>query len=726
MSPAAQAIAPTVTISAVSGDGLAGPLREGQLGDFRAKSGFAACLLPLLSALGWRRDLREIAESLPHFADTLDLTDLCNVVARLGYNIQKISGTVATLDARLLPCLLVDGDTPSVLLSRLDGNQIRLFDGTGQVERIVDAGSLSGNIHLVTPQTSKRIDERFKKDNWLGEIARRFRGVILQLAGLTLFLNLLALMVPLYVMTVYDQVIPTQSKSVLAYLGSGIAIVLLAEGVVRLLRSRIISYLGGRVEYIVATAALGRLFSLPVSLTETVPIGRQVARLKEFDVVRELFAGPLVSVVLEMPFLVIFLAVIAALAGPLALIPVVMLGLFMLVTVILVPKMRRHVATSGTARAERHGFLVETVTNIRTIHETNAGARWLERYRNISAEACYTHFKASQITFLFQTLSQALMMTAGVATVAFGVRRVIDGDMTVGALIATMALVWRVLAPMHSLFLTLARLEQIRISLKQINQLMRMPVEGGETRQRMTRREFKGAVDFSRVSFRYSADTEPALLGLGFRLKSGEMLAITGPSGSGKSTILRLILGLYAPQAGQVSVGGLDIRQIDPYELRHSIAYVPQTINLFHGTIAQNLRLSNPAATDDDLDEACDMAGMTDEIAALKAGLATRLGDQNIHHLNSGFRQRLALARAYVRKAPILLLDEADQRLDNDGDATFIETLKRIRGSSTIILVSHRPSHMRLADKMILMKKGRAVMGGRPDDILAKMFEATA
>lgn len=711
-----------LAFDAPKADGLATPLRQGRLGDFEAKSEFAACLLPLLNALGWRRELREVAESLPHFANTLSLADLRNVLARLGYKTIAVDGRAGALDPRLMPCLLVKDECASVLLERRHDGRMRIYDGATRREASVEVDKLHGALYLVTAEIGSEVEEKFEKENWLGEITRRFKSTIALLAGMTLFLNILALLVPLFIMAVYDQVIPARSVNVLGYLAAGIVLALLAEGALRMVRARMIAFLGGRIENIVATNALRQVLALPASMTETAPLGGQVSRLREFDAVRDLFTGPLVSVVLEAPFVIMFLAVIGAIGGSLVIIPAVMIGVFALIMAILLPRLRRAVAASGSSRAKRHGFLVETVTNLRTIRETNASKVWLERYRDLSAEASYSQFEAGQITFLFQTLAQAIMMTAGMATIAFGVLRVLDGLMGIGALIATMALVWRVLAPMQSMFLTLSRFEQIKISLRQINQLMGMAGETDDYSRAGRARQFVGAIGLFRTSFRYQPDTEPALLGVNFTVRPGEIVAITGPSGSGKSTVLRLLLGLYTPQAGQVLLDGLDLRQINIKELRRSIAYVPQTENFFHGTIAQNLRLASPSATDQEMTEACRTAGVLNEILGLERGFETWLGDQNTRHLSAGFRQRLNLARAYLKKAPVLLLDEPAQRLDEEGDAQFIAALEKIRGTATVIMITHRPSHMRLADRVMVMNRGLLIADGSPDDILPKLF----
>ncbi|GER06386.1 hypothetical protein JCM17843_06960 [Kordiimonadales bacterium JCM 17843] len=198
-----------------------------------------------------------------------------------------------------------------------------------------------------------------------------------------------------------------------------------------------------------------------------------------------------------------------------------------------------------------------------------------------------------------------------------------------------------------------------------------------------------------------------------------------GPNGSGKSSILRLIAGLYDSQAGQVSIDGLDVRQIDPQELRQQIAYVPQQCHIFHGTVAQNLRFSNPVASDADLEEACREAGLWDDILRMPDGLETRFGDQTVWQLNAGFRQRLSLARGYLRDASIVLLDEPAQALDTAGDLALIDALQKMRGEKTVIMVSHRPSHIRLADRVLQLENGMLVQDGTPEQIYARIGEKT-
>ncbi|HLB07242.1 MAG TPA: ATP-binding cassette domain-containing protein, partial [Alphaproteobacteria bacterium] len=258
-------------------------------------------------------------------------------------------------------------------------------------------------------------------------------------------------------------------------------------------------------------------------------------------------------------------------------------------------------------------------------------------------------------------------------------------------------------------------------ALRQLDQLMRLPLERDPAAASASRKRFSGRIVFNRVSMRYRSDGEPALLGVSVEVAPREVVAITGTNGSGKSTVLKLIAGLYVPQAGTLSIDGLDLRQLNPIVLRQSVAYVPQVCQLFHGTIAQNLRLSDPTASDEDLRRAAADAHVRHEIERLPNGFDTRIGDQQLEQLPSSFRQRLCLARAYVRRTPIFLFDEATNNLDAEGDAAFMRMLAQLRESSTIVMVTHRPSHMHLADRVLMLDGGLVVAQGAPEAVLKRL-----
>ena len=700
-------------------EALAVAAREGRLGGFRAVSDFAACLMPLLDALGWRGDTRHLLEALPHFADTLDLIGLRNVLAALNYRSRPATVSLSKVDPRLMPCLFVPSRGAPLVLLRADGERLLVFDGKAGEERWLPVGSQRGRAYFID-----RVDDEGpgRSDaNWMAGIALRFRGLFYRMFAITFASNLIALSVPLFVMVVYDRVIGSGSVQVLKVLVVGIALALACDLGLRVVRAQVLAYVAARVTSLVGAATLRQILFLPPAYTELASVSGQVSRIKEFESAREFFTGPLATVVLDLPFVVLFLAVIAWLAGPVALVPLAMLVAFLVAAAVVLPTLRENVARSSKVRAQRQGFLIEMLQNLRTIKQMAVEDKWIERYRAQSAAAAFRNFRAAQLTFLIQTLSHVFMLAAGIGTLAAGTHMALIGELSIGALIATMALVWRVLSPLQIGFVTLSRLEQVRLGVRQINQLMRIKTERDPSKPIPASRRFTGEIAFSRVSMRYRPDGEPALLGATLAIKPGECVAIVGPSGAGKSTVLKVMAGLYQPQAGTVMIDGFDIRQIDVVELRHSVAYLPQACQLFHGTIAQNLRLAEPTAEDAALQRACAEAGVLDDIQSLPEGFETRIGDQLLRQLPSGFQQRLALARAYLKPAPILLFDEPGQTLDEVGDAAFMAALGRMKGKKTIVLVTHRPSHMRMADRLLVLQAGQVVMEGPPDEVIEQI-----
>lgn len=695
------------------------------LGGFKAESDLALCLIPLLSALGWRGDSRTVAEALPHFSDDLDLTDLRNVMAHLNYASRTMRLRLGEVDDRLLPCLfLVDHGPAYVLLSRSEKG-LRAFNAETAdyetVHRLEDPGE------LVVFSPAEDIEETALRPgqmrSWVRDSLIRFRPLFWQLFAMTLVLNIIALAAPLFVMAVYDRVLSTGSISTLEYLLLGVLIALVGDAMLRSVRARVIAYVGARLDHMSGNAVFQRLMMLPLTQTERAAIGAQIARLKDFDSVREFFTGPLAMVFLEMPFALLHISVIAYLGGSVALVPVAAVGLYALLAMVLIPLVREKVAAASRAESRRQEFLVEALAKMRAIKVTAAETVWRERYRTLAATAAMANYKSGTITAITGALSQGVVMTAGVATLAVGVVKVVDLSMSVGGLIASMMLVWRILAPLQTSFMALTQIEQIRASVRQIDGLMGMKLESPPHVARRGSRQYKGRITFSRVSLRYAADADPALVGVSFEVQPGEVVALVGPNGCGKSTALKLIGGLYQPQAGNVRIDGIDIRQLDPVQLRQSVAYVPQQVSLYFGTIAQNLRLAQPTASDEELREALRLANILDEVDALPEGLETRIGDGRSEALSASFAQGLSLARAYVKKAPIILFDEPVNGLDFDGDRAFLRAVETLRGHATVLIVTHRPSHLKQVDKIVMLDRGYVRMAGPRDQVLDKIPE---
>ncbi|MGE0746703.1 MAG: peptidase domain-containing ABC transporter [Rhodospirillales bacterium] len=680
-------------------------------------SPFVACLLPFIEALGWNGDPRRLYEALPHFEDDLDIHGFRNTLANLGYPTEPLEIAEDAIDPRLLPCLFVPERGPIRILLQKDEHGILAFDGWLRRRRHLTAGE-RGTAYVVRPartEESERGEER-----WLGGVLRRFRHVGAAVLAVSLAFNLLGLAVPLFTMSVYDTVIPSASEAQLGWLLLGVALALGFEVGFRLLRARSMAVVAGRIDNIVGTATFRRLLDLPIAYTESAAIGAQVSRLKEFEAIRDFFTGPLAEAILDLPFALLFLAIIFFIGGPLALIPVGAAALFVLIIALLAPWCRRTAAASSQARANEQRFLVEAIGNMRTLRLTGAQEQWLARYRDLGAGASILDLKVGVMNQLTQSLAQLVMLGSGAALVGVGAWLAIEGQLSFGALVATVSLNWRALSPLQSGLLALNRWEQVRDGAAKIDRLMRLPTERA-TSAGVAPRRLGSGITFVNVTHRYSPDGEPALVGASFDARPGEVVAVVGANGSGKSTIVKLASGLYRPQGGSVLIGGVDIRQFDPVALRQELGIVPQTSAFFYGTVAQNLRFADPTATDEALVEGATTAGLYDDIMALPQGFDTRLSEQAITELPAGFRQKLALARAYLRRPAILLLDEPGQLLDEASDRALMATIGRLRGKTTVLMVTHRPSHLRLADRVIVLERGRILFNGTPDEAMAKL-----
>ena len=568
--------------------------------------------------------------------------------------------------------------------------------------------------------------ERYFEDDkrgWFGGIATRFSQLGYQLLLITFMLNIMALATPIFVMGIYDRVIGTRSISMLIQFSIGIGIILIMTWVLRTLRSQIVSHFGARLDTLVSGAIFERLLALPPAFTERAPVGVQISRIRDFESVREFFTGPMAMVMLEMPFVPIFLIVMFYLGGWLAMVPIALIGVFVLIGLISFPIVSRRVSELGRNGANRQEFLVETVGKMSALKYTASEKRWLSRFREISADTAYAGFRVSMVNNVINTLAQILMISSGALVLAFGAYQVMNAQMSVGALVASMMLAWRVLGPINQAFIGMPRLAQLRGSVRQINRLMTIAPEGDLVPRSVDQRRFAGAVSFSRVSFRYSPESDPALVGVNFDIKPGQVIAVVGANGAGKSSLIKLVAGMYQPQAGAVLIDGADIRQMDPQNLRQAISYVPQDIEFFRGSIAQNLRLANPVASQDDLRMACMSAGVLQDVENLPKGFSTRVGDQHSSRFSASFLQRLALARAFVREAPVILFDEPTNGLDQKADRAFQHTINRLRGGSTIFLITHRPSHLDLADRILVLEAGQLRGDAPPERIKQQVID---
>ena len=671
------------------------------------------CLKGLLEGFHWHGTARQLAEAIPHMLENLDLTGLCNVMANLKYSYQTEHGDIQAIDGRLAPFLFVFDDGRSVVVQeKKPHGEMTITDASdGQRQKATLKGK--GDAYFFTQDE----EHTANKQSWiLGQLGR-FRSLVFSIMAITMLGGIMTMSIPMYVMIVYDRVIPSGSVSTGMIMLLGALLALAIDGVLHVRRSHMLAYIGAKIERSLGGAILEKIMSMPPNLTEQVSIGDQVSRVRSLEVVREMMTGPLALLFYDIPTTILFLILLLFInPGVVAMMVMLIVGLT-LFGAVLMPMIKQRSQISSKLNSQKQIFLTETLSRIQTIQMTHSEEIWFDRYREISGKSTLAENRLNMISGNLTTLAKIMTMAAGIGIMSITARAVIAGELSGGAVMASMLMTWRILAPIQTAFLGVARMVNVLNSTSMLDRLMDIRGERNMGVDAISEQKFVGDVSFARVSFRYVNDADPALVGMNFRIPAGSVVAIIVANGSGKSTLLKLIMGLYSPQAGSVLIDNNDIRQISPIELRHAISYLPQKCDIFFGTVAQNLRLANPVASDEDLEEAAAQSGMLEEILELPRGFDSRLQDSGGEQLSAGFRQRLSLTRTLLKRSPITLFDEPANNMDAKSEALFLKTVNEMRGESTVFIVTHRPSHLKMADLVLLLDRGYLKSMGTPEEI---------
>jgi ATP-binding cassette, subfamily C, bacterial LapB len=692
----------------------------------RNLSAAEACLRPALAALEWQGQERLIVEALPHFEHVENIDDLRAVLARLSIETEVKSASLASLTAKDLPALFsTNGYDVMVIAEVNEDDSFTIFDGTtGESKKIVPA-HIAGTVYPLSASLAAEQRAEIARIGWMRFVMRRFRPALITIIAISFVVNLASLVSPLFVMHVYDMGIGTKSNSVVYALLIGALIISVTDLSLRVVRTRAMAYFAARFDSILSMSTFQQLLHLPLPMLESVPIGTQVNRLRQFEGVREAFTSSLALAIVDVPYIVVFMIAIAVIAGSLVYVPLALVAAFILLTLITNTIVRNNNAKSGEAKVNVTNLAMEMIDKRSDFRDANATEIALSRFTTASELQSYHGFKAQQINTIIRNIAGALTALAGLATLGFGTLMVMNNVLSMGALIGAMAIIWRVITPLSQVFLSLTRIEGTMSSLQQINRMMSMKPERDPSILPSFNRQFKGNIVASKVMYKYQTRHEPTLKGVSFKAERGEIIAITGPSGSGKSTLLKVLAALYQPQQGAVLAEGADIRQVDPTEWRSSIGFVPDQANFFYGTVEQNLKLGCPQASENDIKNAKTDSSLNDYAAHLPEGMLTRLTGGFIKACPEGLKQRIMLARAYVRKAPLYLMDNPTTSLDESGREAFEQKLASLRGQSTVIFVTNNHELMLKADRLIVLVAGSVVQDGKPQELLDKMMGKT-
>ena len=676
-------------------------------------------LKPLLSALNWQGSPNQLAEALPHIEPVEKINELRSVLYHLNYYTKPFNHSPNSLRKTDFPCLFEnEKGQVFVLLSYEGDHKYNAIGSVSPQRRIIDLNKCDGVLYLIEPINLEMSEKEIEKNGWVRQLIKTFRSQFLKLFLLTFIIGLLSLALPIYVISIYDNVIGTNSAKTLGYAIIGMGLIIGLEFILRTVRLKLISYIGARIEYLLVRKAFLHILKLPIAAIRAAPIGAQITRIKQFESITSIFTGTLADAFLDIPLLMIFIAISFIIGGTLGWVSVGLIIIYTIIGLATIRSVRYQVAETGETKSKSRNFLLETLSKHRSLFYNGSLDVWTRRYGEHWSRYRHNQFISNNTNLILHTVSQTLVVLAVIIILTLGAQGVIEETLSLGSLIALMIIIWRILSPIQKIYLGFHKIGQVSESLRQIDILTKLKPEEKVRNAETWHRKFNGNFILSNIALRYHPEQDPVLRNITFKVDAGEMVAISGPTGSGKSTLLRVLLGLYQPQLGVVQLDNLDLRQIDLSELRHSISYAPQTVDFFYGSIKQNLELSDANATPEDIEHVLRELRLWDEIQKFPKGINMRLKSKSKYHLSSAIRQQLNLARALLKQRNIYLLDTPTNNLGPHAREGLIEKLKSLKGKSTILMVTHDKDLLMLADRVLVMSRGIIVADKAPDELI--------
>ena len=663
---------------------------------------------------------------LPLVDDRLTPDLFIRAADRAGLSARLVRRKLADISPLSLPCVLLLKDGRACVLARIEDGEtaVVVMPETGRGVSAVPFDDLAPDTtgYVLYAKPEYQYDARSEATEipqsraWFWGTLWRFRGIYAQVMVAALLINIFALATPIFVMSIYDRVVPNNAIETMWVLAAGVAIVFLFDFVLRNLRGNFVDTAGRYADVILSSRIYEQLMNIRLS-ARPASAGAFAQQLREFESLRDFFTSATVATMIDLPFIFVFIGIIWLLAGPVALVPTVAVPIVLIVGYLLQGPLGRLVALSSREAAQRHGLLVESISGLETIKSLSAEGRMQRNWERFVGAAAKSGTRVRAITFFGLHFTTLVNHFTVIGVVIYGVYRITAGEMSMGALIAAMILTGRAMAPLTQVASLLSRYNQSMVSLRTLDTIMRMPVERTRGAKFLHRPDIKGDIEFKNVTFRYSEQAVDALNDVSFKISAGERVGVIGKIGSGKSTMEKLILGLYLPDDGAVWVDGADVRQIDPADLRQSIGYVPQDIFLFFGSIRENIAIAAPYADDRAVQRAARIVGIDEWVDKHPMGYDWPVGERG-EYLSGGQRQAVAVARAMVRNPNILIMDEPTSNMDKGTEAHFIDQLGRELEDKTLILITQRVSMLRLVDRLIVFDGGKVVADGPRDKIM--------
>ncbi|MCV6589568.1 MAG: type I secretion system permease/ATPase [Marinobacterium sp.] len=687
---------------------------------------------PLLEALqllsrsyGQGMSADEIRAGLPLENNRLTPQLFVRAAERAGLSARLHTRKLHAIDPLVLPAVLLlrDGEVAVLTALEEDGQYRVILPQTGEGETLVSAELLAqqylGFAIYIKPR--HRYDERapqtleINQRHWFwGTLARSWR-IYRDVLIASLVISLFAIASPLFVMNVYDRVVPNNAIDTLWVLAAGISIVLVFDFILKQIRSHFIDLAGKKSDLLLSSQIFAKVMSIRMA-NRPPSVGAFARHLQEFESVREFITSASVSALIDIPLSLVFLLVVALVGGPLVAIPLIMIAVILLYSLWLQRQLRESIEETGRMSTQKNATLVEALTGLEMIKLCGAQGQMQQRWEQATGHIARWSIRTRRLASSAGTVASFCIQLTTVLLILAGVYQISAGQLTMGGLIATVMLSTRGLTPMAQIAQLFTRYNQARSALTTLGEIMNTPVENPEDRNFIHRDQFSGHIRFNRVGFHYPEQKTWAIHDVSLVIKPGEKVGIIGRIGSGKSTLGRLMSAFYEANEGEVLLDNLDIRQLSPGHVRHRIGVVPQDVTLFYGTLRDNLTLGAPWVEDSQVLRAAEQAGVMEFCNRHPQGLDMPVAERGAN-LSGGQRQSVVVARALLLNPDVLILDEPTASMDNTTEARLRHQLKAIIEHRTLVLITHKSSMLELVDRLIIMDKGRVVADGPKDAV---------
>lgn len=693
----------------------------------RADDSLLQCLLALCRYHDNASTAEAVVGGLPLEDGHLTPALFERAASRVGLASRVVYKAADAIESALLPAILLQqGDKACLLMGWSEEGDTahvvypQLNEAVVEVPREKLLANDAGTAILCRPRF--RFDQRAprtgttERGHWFWDAMRANMPIYRDVLIAAFFINIFALALPLFTMNVYDRVVPNHALETLWMLAAGVIIIMLADISLRTMRGYFLDLASRRVDVKLSGMIMERVLGIRLE-HRPISVGSYAMNLRSFETVRDFITSASVTTIIDLPFAVIFMAVIAWIAWP-VLVPLI-IGLLIVLGFALAMqgKLKELSETTYRAGAMRNSTLIESLVGLDTIKAMGAESRMQRKWEETTSFLAHVGVQLRLLSNSTVNVTLWSQQMVTVFVIVTGVYLITAGELSMGGLIACTMLAGRIMAPFGQLAGLITQYHNAEIALKSLDEVMAKPLERPEGAQFLSREMFKGDIEFKNVSFAYPGSEMASLENVSFRIKPGEHVAILGRVGSGKSTLQKLAMGLYQPTEGSIMVDGIDLRQLDPTELRSRVGYAPQDVTLFYGSLRDNLTLSNSQVSDAALVRAAEIANLTDFINRHPQGFDMPVAERG-DSLSGGQRKSVALARAVINEAPILLMDEPTGSMDHSTETAVKKHLQEFIKGRTWLVVTHRNSLLEMVDRIIVVDNGKLVADGPRDNVV--------